>query len=142
MHTCALYMRYYIYRSLLVFLNSAHFTCFHCHYLALLSLLVLLKFCSLQCCPVAEPMRNKRIKSITCEADIAGSYARSRNAVQLHENKTPRNLLPMKFFDYLVFRNVRNFIHTVFFTFTVLSIMIISMHQHQNHIYICTVFYD
>ena len=30
------------------------------------------------------------------------------------QNKTPLNLLPTKIFDYLVFRNVQNFIHTKF----------------------------
>ena len=34
-------------------------------------------------------------------------------------NKTPLKLLPMKIFNYFVFRNVQNFIYMKFFTYTV-----------------------
>ena len=34
-----------------------------------------------------------------------------------YTNKTPRNLLPTKTFNYLVFRNVQNFIHTNFYVY-------------------------
>ena len=51
-HTCPLYVRYYISGSILVILNSVCYTC-------LLHEWHHLNFCTLQCRPVAEPMRTR-----------------------------------------------------------------------------------
>ena len=68
----------------------------------------------LQCEDQKLTEEDERIKLVTCEADIAGSYAQCHNVVQLHEMKHREIYYPRKF-SIILFSEMYKVLYTRYF---------------------------